>query len=176
MGAVFGRTHAKVAMLGLDGAGKTTALCCFKGLESVATLPTLGFNVETLNYKRVRFCMWDIGGQDRLRPLWKHYYEGCQGIVLVVDSADSDRLGTVRSELFRMLADEALSAARLLVLANKRDLPGAMGTVELTDRLDLHSLRRPWHVQATCATTGEGLFEGLDWLSKELRSKGRRRA
>jgi ADP-ribosylation factor protein 1 len=57
----------------------------------------------------------------------------------------------------------------VLVLANKQDLPGAMSVAEVTDKLGLHSLNeRKWFIQATCATSGEGLFEGLDWLSANI--------
>jgi ADP-ribosylation factor protein 1 len=71
-----------------------------------------------------------------------------------------------------MLSEEELREAVLLVFANKQDLPGAMTTPEVTDKLGLHTLRgRTWYIQATCATTGDGLYEGLDWLSKNVPSK-----
>jgi len=57
----------------------------------------------------------------------------------------------------------------LLVFANKQDLPNAMNAAELTDKLGLHNMRnRQWYIQATCATQGHGLYEGLDWLSNQL--------
>ena len=71
-----------------------------------------------------------------------------------------------------MLAEDELRDAVLLVFANKKDLPNAMNTVELTEKLGLHALRsRQWFIQRTCATTGEGLYEGLDWLSNNISSK-----
>lgn len=67
------------------------------------------------------------------------------------------------------LQEEELSDAYLLVFANKQDLPNAFSVSELTDKLGLHSIKsRQWYVQATCATQGTGLYEGLDWLSNEL--------
>tara|TARA_B110001452_G_C15087920_1_gene379560 strand:+ start:187 stop:465 length:279 start_codon:yes stop_codon:yes gene_type:complete len=89
---------------------------------------------------------------------------------MVVDSNDRDRMGEARDELHRMLNEDELCEAVLLVFANKQDLPNAMTAAEITDKLGLHSLRkRNWYIQASCATTGDGLYEGLDWLSSVLK-------
>uniref|UniRef100_A0A669EBH6 ARF GTPase 5 n=1 Tax=Oreochromis niloticus TaxID=8128 RepID=A0A669EBH6_ORENI len=126
----------------------------------------MGFNVETVEYKNICFTVWDVGGQDKIRPLWRHYFQNTQGLIFVVDSNDRERVAESAEELSKM---DELKDAVLLVFANKQDLPNAMGVSELTDKLGLHSLRsRTWHVQATCATQGTGLYEGLDWLSNEL--------
>ena len=78
-------------------------------------------------------------------------------------------MGEAHDELHRMLSDDALRYAMVLVFANKHDLPNAMSVAEVTDKLGLHSLQnRKWYIQATCATSGEGLFEGLDWLSANI--------
>ena len=114
----------------------------------------------------------DVGGQDKIRPLWRHYYQNTQGVIFVVDSNDRDRVGEARDELHRMLNEDELREAILLVFANKQDLPNAMNAAEITDKLGLHSLRqRNWYIQSTCATTGDGLYEGLDWLSSSLHGK-----
>ena len=63
-------------MLGLDAAGKTTILYKLKLNQDVTTIPTVGFNVETVTYKNVKFNVWDVGGQDKIRPLWRHYFSG----------------------------------------------------------------------------------------------------
>ena len=159
----------RVLMVGLDAAGKTTILYKLKLGEIVTTIPTIGFNVETVDYKNVSFTVWDVGGQDKIRPLWRYYYQGTQGLIFVVDSNDRDRIGEAHDELHRMLSEQDLRDAVVLILANKQDLPNAMSVAEVTDKLGMHSLRnRRWHTQATCATTGEGLFEGLDWLSANI--------
>lgn len=89
----------------------------------------------------------------------------------MVDSNDRERIGEAREELARMLAEDELRDAVLLVFANKQDLPNAMNAAEITDKLGLHTLRnRNWYIQATCATNGEGLYEGLDWLSQQLKN------
>ncbi len=87
-------------------------------------------------------------------------------MIFVVDSNDRDRAGQAKDELQKMLAEEELRDACLLVFANKQDLPNAMSTAEVTEKLGLQSMRqREWYIQGSCATTGEGLYEGLDWLA-----------
>jgi len=232
-GKLFGKKDVRILMVGLDAAGKTTILYKLKLGEIVTTIPTIGFNVETVEYKNISFTVWDVGGQDKIRPLWRHYYQNTQGVIFVVDSNDRDRVGEARDELHRMLNEDelreafpspppcpgpapapalpsaptavpwprlpkpfaphnlrhrapaphlrpfpswtrrqrrfSLAQAILLVFANKQDLPNAMNAAEITDKLGLHSLRqRNWYIQSTCATTGDGLYEGLDWLSSSL--------
>merc|ERR1712154_633257 len=159
---IMGKKEMRILMVGLDAAGKTTILYKLKLGEIVTTIPTIGFTV------------WDVGGQDKIRPLWRHYYQNTQGLIYVVDSNDSDRIDAARDEMHRMLNEDELRDAVLLVFANKQDLPNAMSAAEMTDKLGLHGLRpsyRQWYIQACCATTGDGLYEGLDWLSATL-SKG----
>lgn len=91
--------------------------------EIVTTIPTIGFNVETVEYKNIQFTVWDVGGQDKIRPLWRHYFQNTQGIIFVVDSNDRDRVVEAREELQRMLNEDELRDALLLVFANKQDLP-----------------------------------------------------
>eukprot|EP00002_Diphylleia_rotans_P020878 TRINITY_DN405_c0_g2_i1.p2 TRINITY_DN405_c0_g2~~TRINITY_DN405_c0_g2_i1.p2 ORF type:complete len:180 (-),score=42.24 TRINITY_DN405_c0_g2_i1:286-825(-) len=168
----FGKKEMRILMVGLDAAGKTTILYKLKLGEIVTTIPTIGFNVETVEYKKISFTVWDVGGQDKIRPLWRHYFQNTQGIIFVVDTNDRERMKEACDELHRMLNEEELRDAVLLVFANKQDLPDAMKLNEVTERLNLKGLRqRNWYIQATCATTGDGLYEGLDWLSNALQKK-----
>lgn len=169
---LFAKQQMRILMVGLDAAGKTTILYKLKLGEIVTTIPTIGFNVETVEYKNICFTVWDVGGQDKIRPLWRHYFQNTQGLIFVVDSNDRERIGEAQKELANMLQEDELRDAVVLVFANKQDLPHAMTTSELTDKLQLSQLRnRHWYIQATCATQGDGLYEGLDWLSKELANK-----
>ncbi|CCA66382.1 probable ADP-ribosylation factor 6 [Serendipita indica DSM 11827] len=188
-GKLFQSREMRLLMLGLDAAGKTTILYKLKLDQSVTTIPTVGFNVETVTYKNVKFNVWDVGGQDKIRPLWRHYFTGTQGLVYVVDSCDRERIDEARQELHRILSDREMATCLLLVFANKQDLPGglskhhpyaiteltstphlAMSPAEVTEKLGLHRMRdRLWYVHPSCATTGEGLFEGLQWLSNTVR-------
>ncbi|XP_018955408.2 ADP-ribosylation factor 4-like [Cyprinus carpio] len=166
---LFEKKAMRLLMVGLDAAGKTTVLYKLKLGEVVTTIPTLGFNVETVEYRNISFTVWDVGGQDVIRRLWRHYYQNTKGLIFVVDSSDHDRIETAAEELKAMLAEDEMRDAVLLVLANKQDLPKAMPVHELTDRLGLHTLRgRQWFVQDTCAVQGSGLYEGLDWLTDQL--------
>ena len=167
--SMFGEKEARILVLGLDNAGKTTILYRLQVGTVVSTITTIGFNVETVEYKNISFTVWDVGGQDKIRPLWRHYFQNTQGLIFVVDSNDRDRISEARDELHRMLNEDELRDAVLLVFANKQDLPNAMTAAEITDKLGLHSLRqRHWFIQSTCATSGEGLYEGLDWLSTNI--------
>lgn len=169
---LFGKKQMRILMVGLDSAGKTTILYKLKLGEIVATIPTIGFNVETVEYKNICFTVWDVGGQHRIRSLWRHYFQNTQGLIFVVDSNDRERIGEAEVELNNMLMADELADAALLVFANKQDLPNAMTAAELTDKLGLNQLRnRRWYIQATCATEARGLYEGLDWLSNELAKK-----
>lgn len=159
-------------MIGLDAAGKTTILYKLKLGEIVTTIPTIGFNVETVTYKNILFTIWDVGGQDKIRPLWKHYYAGTNALIYVLDSADSERIGEATQELHRVLEDPAMKDAILLVFANKKDLPNAIDVKELISILKLDSMNnRQWYVQSLCATSSDGLLEGLDWLSAALKNR-----
>ena len=166
---VFRMKDTKVVMVGLDAAGKTTALYKLQLGEVMTTIPTIGFNVEKIQYKNIRMTVWDIGGQDRLRPLWTHYYEAAHAVIFIVDSSDRTRIAQARDELHKLLDDQRLPAsARLLVFANKQDLPDAMSSAELMAELQLKGTQRPFWVQPCVALRGEGMYEGLDWLAANI--------
>ncbi|KAF4531710.1 hypothetical protein B566_EDAN009352 [Ephemera danica] len=180
---IFGNKEMRILMLGLDAAGKTIYLAILYKLklgQSVTTIPTVGFNVETVTYKNVKFNVWqltrenqDVGGQDKIRPLWRHYYTGTQGLIFVVDCADRDRIDEARQELHRIINDREMRDAIILIFANKQDLPdgvvienSSMKPYEIQEKLGLTRIRdRNWYVQPSCATSGDGLYEGLTWLT-----------
>jgi ADP-ribosylation factor protein 1 len=146
---------------------------------------------------RIRFVLFGdtVRGQRILSFMWTDAdlsidFQNTQGIIFVVDSNDRERVSEAREELQRMLNEDELRDALLLVFANKQDLPNAMNAAEITDKLGLHSLRqRSWYIQATCATSGDGLYEGnpysvliwigeliqcclgLEWLSTNLKRR-----
>jgi len=158
-----------VVMLGLDAAGKTAVLYKLRLGKAVQTIPTMGFNTETIPYKNFEFRIWDVGGQDRIRALWQHHLDGARVVIFVVDSADKDRLPQAATELHKLMRDPRLRDAYLLVYANKQDQRHAITAREMVERLDLSSISdRSWFLQGSNARTGEGLYEGLDWLVSEL--------
>mmetsp|Transcript_29276 Transcript_29276/g.46434 ORF Transcript_29276/g.46434 Transcript_29276/m.46434 type:complete len:208 (-) Transcript_29276:266-889(-) len=191
---ISGQQQRRILMVGLDSAGKTTILYKLKLGEVVTTIPTIGFIVETVTYKNIEFTVWDMGGRGNFRKtLWRHYYPSTSGIIFVLDCNDKERIGhlpvsendpankdigyfyddTAAEELYAFVQDEALKGVPLLVLANKQDLPDAMSGDSITDHLGLkHKYHnRAWHVQPCCAKTGDGLYDGLDWLWATLKNQ-----
>ncbi|KAI4242862.1 MAG: hypothetical protein L6R42_010879, partial [Xanthoria sp. 1 TBL-2021] len=148
-----------------DNAGKTTLLYRLKIGEVVTTIPTIGFNVESVTYKNLNFNVWDLGGQTSIRPYWRCYYANTAAVIFVIDSTDIDRLGTASEELAAMLNEDELRDAALLVFANKQDQPGAKGAGDISEALHLGELKdRNWSIVACSAVDGKGVEEGMDWL------------
>ena len=118
---LIGKKKVRILMVGLDAAGKTTILYKLMLGEVVTAIPTIGFNVEVVEYKNIKFEVWDVGGQDTIRPLWVHYYQNTDAIIFVVDSQDQDpdRIQDAKNEINTLMNQEELKNASLLVLANK---------------------------------------------------------
>ncbi|KAG2389154.1 hypothetical protein C9374_014554 [Naegleria lovaniensis] len=165
---LFKNKEARILMLGLDAAGKTSILYKIQLDENVTTIPTIGFNAEQISYKKVTFTIYDLGGQDKIRSLWRYYYEKTDAIIYVLDSNDTDRFEEARQTLKQVMENSLLEDAKLLVLANKQDLPHAANVSNIVQRLDLNSIKQEWFIQPCSALKGCGLFEGLDWLSSKL--------
>jgi len=169
---LFGSKEMRILILGLDGAGKTTLLYRLQVGEVVTTIPTIGFNVEQVTYKNLKFQVWDLGGQTSIRPYWRCYYSNTDAIIYVVDSADRDRIGISKQELVSMLEEEELKSAILVVLANKQDIEGAMSVTEVHQALGLEALKnRTFQIFKASAVKGDGLEESMEWLSNALVNK-----
>ncbi|GMH34980.1 hypothetical protein BSKO_02841 [Bryopsis sp. KO-2023] len=164
------KNEIRILMTGLDAAGKTTILYKLKLGKIVTTVPTIGFAVESVQYKNVSLCACDVPSLVHL--LVRRYCQDSQGLIFVVDSNDRDRIGEARDELWKLLnADESKDVV-LLILANKKDFPNAMTSAEITDKLGLDSIfQLDWYIQRTCAISGEGLHQGLDMLTAQLAAK-----
>ncbi|XP_023337265.1 ADP-ribosylation factor-like protein 4A [Eurytemora carolleeae] len=166
-----------IVMIGLDGAGKSTALYRMKFNQYINTVPTIGFNCErirgTLGKTRgLTFLIWDVGGQEKIRPLWRSYTRCTDGIVFVVDSANSDSFEEAKMELFRTMRYQDNSSVPLLVLANKQDLTSAVSAHQIEEVLGLRDLNSSlWQVEPTCSITGEGLDTGLEALHQLILKK-----
>ncbi|RYR65112.1 hypothetical protein Ahy_A03g011102 isoform C [Arachis hypogaea] len=147
---LFAKKEMRILMVGLDAAGKTTILYKLKLGEIVTTIPTI---VDILNsgenYNPIKDKSSDL-------------YHSLSNKINIHHLFDATMI----------VHHDELRDAVLLVFANKQDLPNAMNAAEITDKLGLHSLRqRHWYIQSTCATSGEGLYEGLDWLSNNIANK-----
>ncbi len=128
--------------------------------------------METVKILDTNFTIWDVGGRGNHRPLWRHYYQHTSALIFVVDSTDRKRIEegelNVKRELAAMMSDHELSDVVLLVLANKQDIEGAMDISEVKERMGVEAYQRPFLVQPCCATTGQGLQEGMEWLARVL--------
>ncbi len=114
--------------------------------------------------------MWDIGGQDKIRPLYRHYFDKTDGLLFVVDSSDQERLKEARDELFGIITNENMLSVPVVIIANKSDLPTAVKPSELIQQLSLHSIsRRRWYIQSACAITGDGIVEAMQQLAKMIK-------
>jgi ADP-ribosylation factor protein 6 len=166
----LGKNDLRVLLLGLDSAGKSTILYKLKLDETLNTIPTVGFNVETIKYKKMNLNVWDVGGQDSIRSLWRHYYTGTHALIFVIDCADADRIEQAREEFTKIVNDREMKESIILIYANKQDLKGALLPQEIPEILGLDRLgQRSWIVQPSCATSGDGLEPGLDWLLSETK-------
>ena len=169
--SLFMNTEMRAAILGLDGAGKTTLLYNLHLGEVVKTIPTIGFNVERVTYKRCDFHLWDVGGQTRMRNLWHHYLNNTGVLIYVIDSNDRDRLEENRTVLQQLLNEPKLENAKVLIFANKSDIPGCMTTIEIAEGLELEKIHtHTWRIQDCSATRGDGIYEGMDWVVSQISS------
>ena len=158
--------EAKILVLGLDNAGKTTLLK-YLSSEAPSTVeePTKGFNVKTICKDGFKLNVWDIGGQSAIRTYWENYYDRTDALVFVVDSSDDYRLDETTSVFKILLAEPKLAKIPILVFANKQDKNDALQPNEIMEKMDLNSItERKWSINACVATTGEGVAEGMKWL------------
>lgn len=162
----------RLLMVGLDNAGKTTVVKRLNG-EDISTIsPTLGFNIKSMTYSKYRLNIWDVGGQKTLRAYWRNYYERTDGLVWVIDSADKLRMEDCAAELHKLLKEERLEGATLLVLANKQDIEGALSVQEIQNVLQLEKLKKRHSKVVPCsAVTGDGLVGGFDWIVSDVGAK-----
>jgi len=178
MGNILGSYYAKlmslfekkanILMLGLDSAGKTTILYKLKLDTLVTTIPTIGFNVESVKYKSLDMTIWDVGGQEKIRPLWRHYYQNIDAVIFVIDSNDGGRMDEVSKELHSLMAEDELRDCTVLVLCNKQDLPHAESVQTISDKINMNCVKQKWYVQPTSALYNEGIFDGLEWLYNNI--------
>eukprot|EP01104_Vermistella_antarctica_P015580 TRINITY_DN514_c0_g1_i1.p1 TRINITY_DN514_c0_g1~~TRINITY_DN514_c0_g1_i1.p1 ORF type:complete len:635 (+),score=111.64 TRINITY_DN514_c0_g1_i1:168-2072(+) len=188
----FGAADKRGLFLGLDGSGRTTCLYRLILSSRVETIPTIGFNIETIKWDNLSLTAWDIGGCDKIRALWRHYFQGSQVVVFFVDSRARHRVPEVKDHLEQLMLEDELRGIPVLVLCTKQDedlgksmrddekkaVMNRATAVDLTRELDLpHTLRgRPWlAVGCSLAIEGEYLKEtyaGFEWLRHVMCSEG----
>jgi len=154
-------------------------------LSEVQQLPVaIGFTVECIWHERVSIRSWDVGGSDKLRPLYRHFFDGAHAVLFVVDAGDPEQLPRAKREIDHLMAEPELAEAKLVVLAvNKRH--GTAATSRAADALTLHQVvqamdlesarTRDW--SAFCVELGQpsdiasmanGVWEAFEWLEQRL--------
>ncbi|KAJ8917844.1 hypothetical protein NQ315_010756 [Exocentrus adspersus] len=162
----------RLLLLGLDNAGKTTILKSLASEDITHITPTAGFNIKSVITDGFKLNVWDIGGQRKIRPYWKNYFENTDVLIYVVDSADKKRLEETGIELYELLSDDKLQDVPVLVYANKQDLPESLTAAELAQTLGLPTIKdRAWQIQACTASEGIGVKEGMEWVCKSIKKK-----
>ncbi|EDO32348.1 predicted protein [Nematostella vectensis] len=163
----------RILLLGLDNSGKTTILKSLASEDVLHITPTQGFNIKSVQSKGgFRLNVWDIGGQRKIRPYWKNYFENTDILIYVIDSADRKRMEETGTELDELLEEEKLIGVPLLVFANKQDLMNAATPAEISSNLGLNTIRsRGWQIQGCSALTGEGVQDGVEWAMRYVSKK-----
>ena len=170
-GDLFSNQEVRLLILGLDNAGKTTLLYQMQFGEVKVTVPTLGFNVESVKYENINFQMWDLGGQSEIRPYWRCYYPKTNAVVFVIDSSDKERLDIAKQELFLLLQEDDLKGVPIAILANKQDVEGCLSDAQISENMALTDIKnRQWAIFKTIAKTGKGLDDAFKWLTGILKN------
>ena len=162
------RNNFKIIILGIQNAGKTTILYRLSIGQLVKTTPTIGSNVEEISYNNVKLQAWDLGGQESTRSIWEVYYVNTDAIIYVIDTHD-ENYDDSKTQFYKILENETLKDAVILIYANKQDLPGAKSVSDIIQIYELDTIKNHiWHIQPCSAQTGEGLVTGMKWLSDQL--------
>ena len=143
-----------------------------KKKKSKNYIPTIGFNVIDIKYEKYHFTIWDVGGQDKIRILWKHYYSNVDGIIYVLDSNDSDKFEENKETFEKLINEDELKKQPILIYANKQDMNGAYSENDIIEKLVMKKYTdRKWLVKGTSINNGEGIKEGFDWLISSMINK-----
>ncbi|XP_063676897.1 ADP-ribosylation factor-like protein 3 [Bolinopsis microptera] len=162
--------EVRILLLGLDNAGKTTILKALADEDITHIMPTQGFNIKSVATTGFKLNVWDIGGQKKIRPYWKNYFENTDVLIYVIDSSDKKRFDETGEELLELLEEEKLSKVPVLIYANKQDLFKSAKPSEIANDLQLSSAirDRQWQIQACSALTKEGIKDGMEWVYNSL--------
>jgi len=166
MGSSLVRPCYHVVMLGLDNSGKTTLLYRLKHNMFTHQTRTIGFNCEKIYHKKSVFKLWDVGGDERTRSLWRSYCRKTDLIMFVIDSEDHERLEEAKIEVETIIKIVSrTNNVPVLILANKQDLPDSSSSSTIDKQLNLKNV--DYKIIECCAVTGEGLetvFKDVKYL------------
>ncbi|ELP86186.1 ADP-ribosylation factor, putative [Entamoeba invadens IP1] len=172
---LFKKKQMNVLMCGLDNAGKTSLLLKMQGEDpkSVGTKPTVGYLNPCFKYKTYEWLFWDVSGAAKFRGLWRSYYPNCRCVSFVIDLADSERTDEAIDALKNMLKDPEIKDLPFLILLNKTDLKAHDKAID--EKIGLNeTLSKRCKIFACSAYSGEGVFEGLDWLCYTMKKNSKK--
>ena len=150
-------------ILGLELTGKTTILYRIVTGQTINTVATIAPNEETVIVKDTKLAFFDVGGQEKLRPFWRHYYAGTKGVIFVVNADDQEHQTAEKAEFIKALSE--LPNIPFLILANFTDAPNSRSEEQITEHLELSKISgREWTLKKCCGFTGDGINEGIEWL------------
>jgi small GTP-binding protein len=142
------------------------------GKHDVNCTPSTGFDIQQVKMRKYVLEIYDIAGGEKLRNLWRHYYDGAKAMIFMVDSTNKARFAEAKEELKKIVHSPELTHLPILVFANKSDIADQVVPVaELSDAMELKQLLhgRQWAVLPCSAKTGEGLDDGLKWFVKTFK-------
>lgn len=171
--SLFWKEEMELTLVGLQMSGKTTFVNVIStGRFTEDMIPTVGFNMRKVTKGGVTIKIWDIGGQPRFRTMWERYCRGVNAIVFMVDAADHEKLEIAKNELFSLLDKPPMARIPVLVLGNKRDLPGALDENQLIDQLSLSSIQDREIVCYSISCKDQTNIDiTLQWLIKHSKSR-----
>ena len=160
---------AKILVLGLDNAGKTTLLNYLTHEENKNTTPTKGVNAKSIQCGGIKLNVYDLGGQKAIREYWQYYYEKVDALIYVVDASDEGRIAECNESFQTLLKDEKLKSVPVLAYGNKADLENCLGPDEIIEKLEMNDITgRDWSLYACSALKGTGVKDGIKWLLEKL--------
>ena len=170
--------ECKICIVGIANSGKSTLMVQLKPAQVpmvrlTPMLPLCRFKAEKFHSQSLTFVAFDLGEQTGFGNPWEDYFRDCHAIIFVVDCSDRYGMIVVEEQLEKMLQNPLVRQRKIpvLFLANKMDEPGAIPSLQVASMLHLDECmkEKPWHVVSSDVLTGEGLNEGFDWLSHQLR-------
>ncbi|XP_023328875.1 ADP-ribosylation factor-like protein 8 [Eurytemora carolleeae] len=172
--SLFWKEEMELTLVGLQHAGKTTFVNVIaSGSFNEDMIPTVGFNMRKISKGSVTIKLWDIGGQPRFRSMWERYCRGVNAIVYMVDAADGDKIEASRNELHNLLEKPQLAGIPVLVLGNKRDLPGALDEHGLIEKMNLNAIQdREICCYSISCKEKDNIDITLQWLIQHSKSGG----
>lgn len=171
-GKWFENRETKIIMFGLPCSGKTTIVYNLKFGDFIKTERLFNLlNIETIEYEKLTMHLITVGDGCYIHQISRQLFSNVDGLIFVIDSSSEWNINDARESLFKFVNEDKLKNSKLLIYSNKRDIKGTLDEKKLEKVLELNKITQEWKIQDCIATTGEGLFEGMLWLSEKIVNK-----